>query len=95
MQKFQSFFILAYDTYPPFEQPAPEIYCLIEQLLRELKNTISEGFRCPASDDKLSKRKKTVNLNAGLFSCETIKTDYISGNCFRLYKNNNLFNILF
>lgn len=40
-------------------------------------------------------RKKTVNLNAVLFSCETIKTDYISGNCFRLYKNNNLFNILF
>lgn len=31
MQKFQSFFILAYDTYPPFEQPAPEVYCLIER----------------------------------------------------------------
>lgn len=29
--KISIIFILAYDTYPPFEQPAPEIYCLIER----------------------------------------------------------------
>lgn len=63
--------------------------------LREFKNIIFEGFWCFVLDDKLFKRKKILLINVVLFLCKIVKVNYILGNCFWFYKNNNLFNILF